>query len=547
MATILLSAAGASLGASVGGSVLGLSMSAIGRFAGAMAGSAIDRRTIRTDQHIIGGGSETVHTGQMNRFRLTGAGEGRPIGQVFGRMRVAGQVIWSSEFEERIITTTGTQVSTQTQGAPSGGKGARREIGMTTTTTANTTVTQSYAYTISIAVALCEGEITSVGRIWAEGVEIARGDLTLRVYTGSQDQMPDPKMEAVEGAGMVPAYRGTAYVVLEDLDIVAFVSETQEEIVSGNSAGEISFIESNDYDAAITTAAIPQTGCADELFAEVSLKNYGVINLTSLDFVYSVNGGEEATYSWTGNLAQNESEVVTLPSYEYIPTDANNFDLRSDQPNGVQDELPQNDSYKQMFLGSQTYPENCTFMILVMKNPESVTWSIVDEMGTAITEGGPYTNTAFHIHEFSFPETGCYELIVNDATGTGLDGGLYVIGNEDNDILWTGGNFTYTTSAQLAHGITVDVEEVLTSDDVSIHPNPITNSANIEFSLYDNANVNIAVFDILGKKVMNIHEGQLYGGAHSIKMNSNEMQQGIYFVKIEVERKSQTHKIVLMK
>jgi len=109
MATILLSTAGAALGSSVGGSVLGLSMTAIGRFAGAMIGNAIDRRgmnrtSVATPQQITGGGSETIETGQMNRFRMTAAGEGRPIGQVFGRMRVAGQVIWSSEFEERIYT-----------------------------------------------------------------------------------------------------------------------------------------------------------------------------------------------------------------------------------------------------------------------------------------------------------------------------------------------------------------------------------------------------------------------------------------------------------
>ncbi|OJI93357.1 putative tail protein [Planktotalea frisia] len=224
MATILLSAAGASLGSSIGGSILGLSMSAVGRFAGAMVGSAIDRRTVRTDQHIIGGGSETVQTGQMNRFRLTGAGEGRPIGQIFGRMRVAGQVIWSSEFEERVYTSTGTQVSTQTQAAQqSGGKGgARAEVGSITTTTRDTTLTQSYAYTISIAVALCEGEITSIGRVWADGVEVSAVDLNMRVYTGSKTQLPDPKIEAVEGSGKTPAYRGTAYVVFENLQLADF-------------------------------------------------------------------------------------------------------------------------------------------------------------------------------------------------------------------------------------------------------------------------------------------------------------------------------------
>lgn len=219
MATILLSAAGASLGSSVGGSILGLSMSAIGRFAGAMVGNAIDRRTVRTDQHIIGGGSETVETGQMNRFRVTGAGEGRPIGQLFGRMRLSGQIIWASEFEERVYTSSATQVSTQTQGEQSGSKGSPREVGTTTVTNSNTTVTQSYTYSISIAVALCEGEITSIGRVWADGVEVSAVDLNMRVYEGSRDQQPDPKIEAIEGTGMAPAYRGTAYVVFENLQL----------------------------------------------------------------------------------------------------------------------------------------------------------------------------------------------------------------------------------------------------------------------------------------------------------------------------------------
>ena len=79
-----------------------------------------------------------------------------------------------------------------------------------------------YSYSVSIAIALCEGEISRVGRVWADGEEIARDDLDMRVYTGAADQMPDPKMEAVEGAGTVPAYRGTAYVVLEDLDLSQF-------------------------------------------------------------------------------------------------------------------------------------------------------------------------------------------------------------------------------------------------------------------------------------------------------------------------------------
>jgi hypothetical protein len=189
MATIVLSAAGMALGGSLGGSVLGLSSAVLGRAAGAVAGRAIDEK-------LLGAGSAPVETGRVDRFRLTGASEGSCIARVHGAVRVGGQVIWSSRFKESSATS-------------SGGKGAPQPEVTT------------YSYTVSIALALCEGTITGLGRIWADGQEIAYDDLQLSVYRGTGDQLPDPRMEAVEGQGRVPAYRGLAYVVIEDLALAA--------------------------------------------------------------------------------------------------------------------------------------------------------------------------------------------------------------------------------------------------------------------------------------------------------------------------------------
>jgi len=191
MATLLLSAAGAAVGANFGGAVLGLSGMVIGRAVGATLGRVIDQR-------LLGAGSGAVETGRVQRLQVTGAGEGVPIPLIWGRMRVAGHVIWASKFEEIA------------------GRSRRTKGGL------GPTVTDESRYVVSVAIALCEGEISGIGRIWAYGDEIAPRDLNLRVYTGSGSQAPDPKIEAVEGVGNAPAYRGTAYVVIEDLDLGAF-------------------------------------------------------------------------------------------------------------------------------------------------------------------------------------------------------------------------------------------------------------------------------------------------------------------------------------
>lgn len=224
MATILLSAAGAAIGGSVGGTVAGLSTAIVGRAAGATLGRVIDQRLM--SQSVMGGGSEVVETGRLDRFRLTGSGEGAPLATVFGRMRVGGQVIWASDFLE----TRSTSRSTQSSGS---GKGSPQQAEVTTTT-------HSYSYSISLAIAVGVGEIADVPRIWADGEELDRSGLNMRVYTGTTDQLPDPLIEAIEGTGAVPAYRGTAYVVIEDLALGAFgnrVPQFSFEVVRQTQAG----------------------------------------------------------------------------------------------------------------------------------------------------------------------------------------------------------------------------------------------------------------------------------------------------------------------
>ena len=124
--------------------------------------------------------------------------EGASIPRVYGRMRLSGQLIWAARFNETSVTRSS-----------GGGKGG------------GPTVTD-YSYSVSLAVGLSEGEIGGIGRVWADGTLLSLQDVTWRVHKGSADQMPDPVIEAIEGSGAAPAYRGLAYVVFEDLPLEAF-------------------------------------------------------------------------------------------------------------------------------------------------------------------------------------------------------------------------------------------------------------------------------------------------------------------------------------
>ena len=216
MATLVLGAAGSAVGGAVGGSLLGVGAATLGQALGGVAGAVADSALLG---QIQGSGARVVETGQATALRIQTATEGRPVPLTFARTRVAAQLIWATRFLETVTETT------EGGSTASGGKGlgglTGAAGGASSSGSAPTTV-REYSYSISVALGLCEGPIDRVGRIWADGKLLDVIDLTMRVHEGTDGQSADPKIEAVEGAANVPAYRGLAYIVFEDLPLKPF-------------------------------------------------------------------------------------------------------------------------------------------------------------------------------------------------------------------------------------------------------------------------------------------------------------------------------------
>ena len=195
MATLILGAAGSALGSAVAGPAGAI----VGRAVGAFVGNTID--------HHLFGQAVSRHTEgpRLPSLEVQASTEGAGLPLVFGRVRLAGQVIWATNYEE-VVTTT----RHKSGGKGGGGGGGRRQ----------TTTTTSYSYFTNFAVGLCEGEIASVSRVWADGKPLDLNTVAMRVYKGTEDQEPDPLIAAKDGPS--PAYRGTAYVVFERLPLEDF-------------------------------------------------------------------------------------------------------------------------------------------------------------------------------------------------------------------------------------------------------------------------------------------------------------------------------------
>ncbi len=179
MATLLLTAVGTAIGGPIGGAL------------GALIGQRIDGELFKPK------GREGP---RLTELSVQTSSYGDIIPKVFGTMRVAGTVIWSTDLIEAKATS-------HAKGQPS-----------------NTT----YSYSASFAVLLSARPVQSVGRIWADGnlLRGAAGDLKVstgfRLRLGGEDQAADPLIASIEGVTLAPAHRGCAYAVFEGMQLADF-------------------------------------------------------------------------------------------------------------------------------------------------------------------------------------------------------------------------------------------------------------------------------------------------------------------------------------
>ena len=209
MATLVLTAVGTAIGGPIGGMI------------GSMVGQHIDRTILFPPK--------ARHGPRLGDLAVQTSSYGTAIPKVFGRMRVAGCVVWATDLVETRSTT-------------GGGKGQPKLV--------------SYNYSANFAVALSGRPIRSVGRIWADGKLLrgAAGDFKaqtdFRLYTGGEDQQVDPLIASAEGIDRAPAFRGTAYAVFEQLQLEDYgnripsltfeVVADEEDIALGAIAAELS-------------------------------------------------------------------------------------------------------------------------------------------------------------------------------------------------------------------------------------------------------------------------------------------------------------------
>jgi len=117
-----------------------------------------------------------------------------------------------------------------------------------------------------------------------------------------------------------------------------------------------------------------------------------------------------------------------------------------------------------------------------------------------------------------------------------------IIAISGNKIFWFENNIQTSTSFETGNHVLP--EKVKLCDN---YPNPFNPSTEIKFSIPKTSNVQLIVYDLLGRKVTTLVDDRFQAGNHSVKFNAGNLSSGVYIYRLEANEFIQTRKMMLVK
>ena len=304
--------------------------------------------------------------------------------------------------------------------------------------------------------------------------------------------------------------------------------------------------EGVEFDGSLNIDSI-EMSCTGPFSIQITLTNIGSATMTEATISYTIDNGETNSYTWTGELATNEYEQVTITG---LNSTVGSHTLFADVAtvNGNTDIYEFNDTKDKDFVvvDNQSYAtESVTLTLQSDIWGSEVSWELKNGEGDILYSGGPYDDTdempGAIIQSFDVNINECYLFTIKDAFGDGIcclsGDGYYTLTTDDNTEITSNGDYGFGESV----GFTI-TEELNTSDfalkGIDIYPNPTSDKLYITSKQSLDAEYNI--YNNLGQEV---NKGSVYINGQ-VEINTGSLSMGIYFIKITSGEQAKTFKLI---
>ncbi len=274
------------------------------------------------------------------------------------------------------------------------------------------------------------------------------------------------------------------------------------------------------------------------------VRNRGDVSLTELHFRRFLNHDTLELFTWEGLLPGHQSDTIILPSFLPALGD-NKFQIEVELVNDSLEKNTSNNTKNKQFIVSPGHSLQLTLQTDLFAS--ETTWTLTEESGELIDEGGPYRDNMMHIitEDFCLDVDKCYSFDLYDSVGDGIccgwsgDGDHLLVNLSTGDTLSKGGEFKEKIHSGFC--LSTAHRNDTTVDSLKIYPNPVYRKAFIKTT--ENSHLKTEVYDMFGKLVL-VKESNSY----LTEIDFGNLKEGIYFVKLTVNEKfRRTKKLILLK
>ena len=332
----------------------------------------------------------------------------------------------------------------------------------------------------------------------------------------------------------IPGSISNELVKLGHLRLIVFVAKDTKEIYTGSEC--IPTVTNLPELAAMSTtmSAQGQNGCNDLASLALKVYNYGANEITNMQIAYGSAVTAEQTFDWTGSITSDQEVFVELPDVAVNVGQNTNVFAKLVSINGTPIEDAQKTATIKKDAPKEGNGDKLKIIIKTDQYASECSWKLSDGNGNVL-EDKSYSGNSIVRDTVIVPltETGCYVFEIFDSYGDG--GTTYKIydGSEKRLVNGTGSSYGSYKAVDIKILSLVGLEEAEGAILQTLaYPNPVNDMLNLEISMLESTHANISVVDMLGREVISLGEVSLETGNNKFEINTSNLSNGAYFVKI---------------
>lgn len=284
----------------------------------------------------------------------------------------------------------------------------------------------------------------------------------------------------------------------------------------------------------------------------IVIKNNGREILRSLRVGYGNGLPPQNSYQWTGELKSQERAVIELPG-TIAPLNETTFLVKLDSPNGAEDEYPDDNTALSAVTATPVYDTSLVLALRTNADTSQTGYRVTNSDGIIVYERLPGTmkvNTSYRDTLHLTP--GCYELVVADTAGDGLDFWFNPEGGYGyTRLLDVPGRllkaFNSDFGREIRHSFTVVAgakPQVALADLPIVNPFPARNQGEFDIDIFLNRRTELRVRIIDDSGVETVLDN-LYQGVKEVMLpiDIRSAPDGVYYVKVTADSKTVSRRI----